>query len=265
MPNWTRNMLIVGSDKKMAELVKSHCPVDKESGLPEMDFNTIRKMPEDLSIEYGSRSHDGLRLLFTKLNPEVGYYGEEKDKLPPDAYLALQSEMSDHCWSDDLKPLSKEELERFKTKYKDGLPKVEQLGRQCVANAKKFGAMNWYEWCIQNWGTKWNATDTCVEGSEMTFDTAWDPAVPAIVELSRQHPEMPMALLFADEQTGARTGFVLMKGGKIDESGSFKDFSVDAYKLAFKCWGNEDEYKFDPKKNTYIRRDFETEIGEGER
>ena len=260
MPNWTRNMLLVGNERKMVELVKAHCPIDKETGTPEMDLNTIRKMPEELQIEYGSRSHDGLRLLFTKLNPEVDYYGEEKDKLLPDDYISLQSEMSGHCWSDDLRPLSKEELQRLQSKYKETLTAVENLGKQCVDNAKKYGAMNWYEWSIQNWGSKWNATDTVIDGSSMTFDTAWDPAVPAMVEMSRQHPTMPMALLFADEQTGAKVGYLLMKGGKIDDSGSFKDFSVDAYKLAFRVWGNEGEYKFDPKKNTYIRRDLEDEI-----
>ena len=86
---------------------------------------------------------------------------------------------------------------------------------------------------------------------------AWDPTIPAVLEMSRQHPGMPIAMMFADEQTGAHTGYVLMKSGNIHESGSFKDFSVDAYKLAFHVWGNADEYHYDEEKKTYVRNDLE--------
>ncbi len=42
----------------------------------------------------------------------------------------------------------------------------------------RYGADNWYDWSINNWGTKWNAIDTEVEQRDGTliyrFDTAWD-------------------------------------------------------------------------------------------
>lgn len=42
----------------------------------------------------------------------------------------------------------------------------------------KYGADNWYDWSIMNWGTKWNACDTEVEyeGGYLSyrFNTAWD-------------------------------------------------------------------------------------------
>ena len=46
---------------------------------------------------------------------------------------------------------------------------------------EKFGTDNWYNWCINNWGTKWNANDVYInmnepDGIEITFDTAWGPA-----------------------------------------------------------------------------------------
>jgi hypothetical protein len=39
----------------------------------------------------------------------------------------------------------------------------------------------WYDWCIANWGTKWNAQNVYLnmnepDGIEITFDTAWAPA-----------------------------------------------------------------------------------------
>ena len=43
---------------------------------------------------------------------------------------------------------------------------------------EKFGADDWYNWSINNWGTKWNSVDTEVEQRDGTliyrFETAWD-------------------------------------------------------------------------------------------
>jgi trehalose/maltose hydrolase-like predicted phosphorylase len=43
----------------------------------------------------------------------------------------------------------------------------------------KYGFDNWYDWCIENWDTKWNATDVEMEDDEdrvtYQFLTAWCP------------------------------------------------------------------------------------------
>jgi hypothetical protein len=42
----------------------------------------------------------------------------------------------------------------------------------------KYGADDWYDWSVNNWGTKWNSVDTEVEQRDGTliyrFNTAWD-------------------------------------------------------------------------------------------
>ena len=49
------------------------------------------------------------------------------------------------------------------------------LGRE---EEEKYGKNNWYDWSIENWGTKWNSVGTRVELKDgslyYTFDTAWD-------------------------------------------------------------------------------------------
>ena len=44
---------------------------------------------------------------------------------------------------------------------------------------KKYGAENWHDWACNNWGTKWNSSDTEIiederDGLTYSFNTAWD-------------------------------------------------------------------------------------------
>tara|TARA_A100001015_G_C14768699_1_gene624338 strand:+ start:107 stop:868 length:762 start_codon:yes stop_codon:yes gene_type:complete len=46
---------------------------------------------------------------------------------------------------------------------------------------KKYGHSNWYDWCLSNWGTKWNASEVSYAidptGCELIYNfcTAWNP------------------------------------------------------------------------------------------
>ena len=47
---------------------------------------------------------------------------------------------------------------------------------------------NWYEWCISNWGTKWDVDADMVESKDdnslsASFQSAWSPPVPFYEEL----------------------------------------------------------------------------------
>ena len=45
----------------------------------------------------------------------------------------------------------------------------------------------WYNWRVENWGTKWEGYDGGIsdDGSTFTFDTAWSPPLPIIKELAK--------------------------------------------------------------------------------
>ena len=63
----------------------------------------------------------------------------------------------------------------------------------------KNAARNWYDWCIMNWGTKWNAYDTNVVGDAVIFDTAWSFPEPVILALSKLFPELTITCSYVDE------------------------------------------------------------------
>jgi hypothetical protein len=66
--------------------------------------------------------------------------------------------------------------------------KQRELERQQEANLREFGAKDWYDWNIANWGTKWDfALENLerVDANTVTaaFDSAWAPPVDAYVKL----------------------------------------------------------------------------------
>lgn len=62
--------------------------------------------------------------------------------------------------------------------------KQKALEKKEKANIKKYGVANWYDWCIKNWGTKWDVGgEACyfsaqTDGSvHIRFDSAWSPPI----------------------------------------------------------------------------------------
>lgn len=63
---------------------------------------------------------------------------------------------------------------------------------------------NWYQWSIQNWGTKWNAYMGVTGLIEDTyaiahFETAWSPPLPVIDKLAEMFPKAHLRLIWCDE------------------------------------------------------------------
>lgn len=64
-----------------------------------------------------------------------------------------------------------------------------ELQERHKANIEKYGASDWYDWNVANWGTKWDFTCDSDDGNnndnEITtaFDTAWAPPIAAYRKL----------------------------------------------------------------------------------
>ena len=64
----------------------------------------------------------------------------------------------------------------------DDNPDQKELERKTAENLEKYGAGNWYDFCVNRWGTKWDVdcqgqVDVHPEGKLVTasFDSAWSP------------------------------------------------------------------------------------------
>ena len=61
---------------------------------------------------------------------------------------------------------------------------MERLIELQKINEEKYGIKDWYDWCVGNWGTKWNAYDGTSNESSVVFCTAWAPPLPIIKRLA---------------------------------------------------------------------------------
>jgi hypothetical protein len=68
-----------------------------------------------------------------------------------------------------------------------------------------------YDWCSENWGTKWDVeatlalyTDWEQDNANLVFkfDSAWAPPVPVIKKLAEIFPELEFSYLFAEPGMG---------------------------------------------------------------
>jgi len=148
--------------------------------------------------------------------------------------------------------LSDEEYEKLDENEKLYSYISETIDKEFIS---KYGANNWYDWCIANWGTKWGAYDTITdEGSSyITFQTAWSFPEPLMLKLSEKYPTIEFECEFADEDIGSNCGEITFKNGEttryINQSGEDM-FAMgviygDNAQEVYDDWHSEDENEED--------------------
>ncbi len=92
--------------------------------------------------------------------------------------------------------------------YRFTLENLVETGKMALSNIVTFGAANWYTWCVQNWGTKWDCGDDSRiiyqddHSAIIVFDTAWSPPTPIVVRLGQQFPKFKFRLSWHEGGNG---------------------------------------------------------------
>jgi hypothetical protein len=108
---------------------------------------------------------------------------------------------------------------------------------QGLSNYLKYGHATWYSWCLENWGTKWNAygqNDERNSDNVIYFQTAWSSPIPVIKALSEKYPNNEFKIEYADEDTGSNCGSIVFKNGVMIIKTIFENQSKAAYDMYFK-------------------------------
>lgn len=229
MPNHVTNIIrLQGDEQRIREMLERI--QNDEYGIGTIDFNKIIPMPDSLNIEAGTRTDRGLKAYreFMKQCERVLELYEDIPTGYEQSFRSRQTDIDDETW---------------------------ELGKQAFQNIQEHGAPTWYDWCINNWGTKWNAYgyDTGAEYMDLdvlAFRTAWNAPRPILEKLSEMYPDITFEHEWADEDIGCNCGRRLYSNGEITEE-YYPESEREAVEFAASVWGYDVE--------EYMREYFDQE------
>jgi len=209
MPNHVQNRLTLVNASE-AEIKKFNELFHDDGDF--ISLNKIIPMPESLRIESGSRSSKAEEII-NSADPRQALE-DHLAKMREDRHYT-----DEDCWE-------------FK-----------QLVAQVKYNLEKYGCPTWYEWCIKNWGTKWDTYDGgSIDDHSCCFNTAWSTPFPAMVALSKMLPDCEVEVEYADEDYGSNCGRYTLKNGEVESS--YRPDGEEALMFALEVWGEDyEEYK----------------------
>ena len=242
MPNHVKNILEysgpIAQVQRMRTFVK-HQEVIEDGTLGEevpFSFQEIIPMPESLNIEAGSRTDDALRY----------YLALVQDTLKQDEKQALDDARKRYGFrTGQYQPMTIEERRQFEDRIDlEEQDKAMKDGATLLYNLSHYQAATWYDWRIENWGTKWDAYDRTSEETDngntgtgnYTFSTAWAPPVPVIRRLSFTFPDITFKWKWADEDYGNNLGEVRFADGNVVWRRMIEEGTKEAVAFAKEVW-----------------------------
>lgn len=223
MPNWVATVVeFSGEDKDIQAVLKEISSEDSK-----FDFNKLIPMPASLEIESSTKSS----LAYTY------YYVKKFNRLPgrKHSYYQDKSEVIERV-EKDINMSSQEMLDMGKTLYE---------------NIEKYSTR--YDWCYNNWGTKWNACSVNVCDNMLYFSTAWSFAAPVmkkLAEICAKH-NVGFEGEWSDEDMGRNTGYFGTMGGENFYYDYYGDCSHNAYAAYVRCNRESDCLGIDKDGNYY--------------
>ena len=247
MPNWVINKVRFSSRGK--EIIDKITSTNNDEEY--VDFNKIIPMPKTLNITSGGNDRDAMQYALLKMNTLQLKQTIEKLKETSTSFYGNYFEKIYSCKKytlEELEKVAKEFEEKLNSGKQDrfnevdykelGVNNLEDLGNVYINNILQYGADCWYDWCCENWGTKWNASDTyIIDDNEIEFSTAWSCPVNIFKELSKQFSGVEIAVDFADEDIGSNCGKITFLNGEIEEYIDM-DGNTD---FALEIWGYDKE------------------------
>lgn len=211
MPDWVHNELSLQdvSDERIAEVLAQICDDDGN-----LSFSKIAPMPESLDLVSGNMTDYAV----------VAYLTDNgRTELTPEKTLLAENVLGNtigsarviECSFEYVKTHQEEmrEVRNFNASLsRKDLMTYCEAGQKYVANYEKYGAATWYDWNCQNWGTKWEPSYVSVDGSMISFDTAWSCPDAILETLSERFPDVHFVCHYADKSLDCNCGTIELWG-----------------------------------------------------
>ena len=244
MPNWVTNIIHMRGEQEAIDRVLDAIR-NKETGEP-MDFCRLIPMPEELMVECGTTTEFALSAYLSAVNENNPHNDEWKyPKMPESLFGATVSALESVCACGMRISDFRTDLSPSDSEYGKVAKELVELGKQYADNYYHYGHLTWYDYCVDKWGTKWNAQyqhqcDTGTGAWEISFDTAWSPPIPIFDELVFRFPEVQFEIHWADEDLGSNTGYAEGVDGVL-KTVWYTDLTRAAYEHACSLFGTTPE------------------------
>ena len=218
---------------------------DDEEHKVVLDFNKITPMPESIAkMESSSRvpTYINLFLNSIKKTDEFKKYISIIVSIGEN-YIG----MKDDEFKEKLKEIAEEKDWKGKKRFENEQA-VLNYGKMALDNILNYGVVDWYDWSIRNWGTKWNAHETEIEDNVILFD-------------SYMFPQNLFEYEFAEEQICVLCGEYEFENGDCTKELIFDEGSKEAYEKGFELWPDSKRYySFNKKNQTYEYKQCDEEM-----
>ncbi len=171
-------------------------------------LDALLPIPESLKIVCGSNTDYGMAIILSQKHND---------------HTALD-EVNQYPWA---KKLSREELIAHLIENKSA---DLAMGQQAIDNLKEYGCKTWYDWCCNNWGTKWDLgymkMDVLPDEVLIFSQTAWSPPLIGITSISELYPLLHFTVEYAEPGCNFQGVAEIENGDCYDERGEY-DYSQD--------------------------------------
>lgn len=236
MPNHVTTICTVrGRATDIARFQQNHIRI--ADGETRLDFQSVIPMPDVLD---GTVAGTSAELAIFAISGEIPpHYSGRKQTVAAfiNGYGMLRgsdvtNQASLHAW--------------IKTNYPAWLAE----GHRAVAAFEETGYYNWYDWCRDEWGTKWNsydykhrdAVDSTPDVFVFQFDTAWSFPEPIFDKLALLYPMLVFAITSFDEGWG----FACIGEFNGQDNYETVDATDELYEIVY---GHKPEREPDPEAN----------------
>lgn len=239
MPNWVYNQIELQNKEDTEKVAKYIRSEDQD-----FDFNNVIKMPEiltktssdsmtipamaycvmgDREIENLDKWRQQLDLFLDENVPNVAiqFLDIEKQNITS---ASLINKIEPIITTGDIKELianHKKLMEMRDDIYRslsflNNADEYKTQGITAWKAALTTGFRDWYDWSVNNWGTKWNAVDPeiDIDGCNITWRTAWAPSEAVIKQLAKDVPVNMYYTWFEEPMCSTWAGTALFHNGE---------------------------------------------------
>jgi hypothetical protein len=219
MPNWFNNTLTITCDKKHKDELKRFKELANGKGvIKKKDFEKERDLFLSTNKEQYKKelrlddwvNHSTMDI--KKFLTEILHCTKQNDGtfLKGDSDMSMKKIMP--CPTELLNITSPVRAENGETE--------KQFKQRVEKHQKQYGATDWYNWQVANWGTKWDVDANLVSKSDTeltyTFDSAWSPPIQFFVTASPKFPNLKFVLEY-DEPGMCFRGTATIENGDLDD------------------------------------------------